>query len=303
MAPLPEDRSTFEQLALLEPTWIPNPSRARQRLAARLALTSSRRSVLIAVTAAAVLVLAVALPQTRAVAQDLWQRITLGRVEVLRLDLSDLPIESHVRLHGPVGALTGFAEAAQKAGFRPHLPPASILPGTPEIVLIGPMTVSQTIRTGLLREALAKRGLGDVAVPDAWDGVELRTEIAPMVGANYPGDVEVLQTTMSLSIPPGFPLADFAAVALQTLGVDARAARQWGEKFAAHPGWLIDIPADELATLEELRLHQGPAIVIHEFDDSGRRPKVTVIVSSHQRLYAVSSPQRDVSIRVADSLP
>jgi hypothetical protein len=196
-----------------------------------------------------------------------------------------------------------LTEAEQLAGFKPNLP-AGVLSSSPRLTVTGPIIAQQTIRVNDLRSALARRGAADLAVPADWDGVTLRAVIGPMLAADYPGEVQILQSKpVSLSVPSGFPLENFANVAFRSIGVSSRDASAMAKKFAADPAWFVDIPPDEVVGIQELSLVNGPAMLTEEYGDSGAIVRETVIRSTRDRLYAVMSPTRELSVKIASSLP
>ncbi len=127
-----EDGWVKERLAALEPQWNPDFARGRQLLHAGLAKPARPWPLMAAAAAIALCLAALALPQTRAFAQELWQRLTLHRVDVVRLDLSDLPVRAKLTMSGMTQPLTGLDDAERKAGFRPSLPEAGVLPANPD---------------------------------------------------------------------------------------------------------------------------------------------------------------------------
>jgi hypothetical protein len=89
-----------------------------------------------------------------------------------------------------------------------------------DISVTGPIAVEQTIHVHDIESALGKMEANDVPVPAEWEGVQLRTEIGPMVAANYPDNVHILQARpVELSVPSGFALQHFAEVAFRSIGV------------------------------------------------------------------------------------
>lgn len=163
--------------------------------------------------------------------------------------------------------------------------------------------MTQTIETKALEAALLREGATDVEVPAGWNGTRLRAVIGPMVVANYPGEVEVLQMApIRLEMPAGFPLVRFAEVAFRAGGLPWREARKLAEEYAAQPAWLLDLPADEPVVVETVKLARGDGLLIEDPDESGG-VRATVIVSRPTRLYSVSSPSRDQSLRIANTLP
>jgi hypothetical protein len=299
-----EDRWVTDQLAMLDPVWQPDPVRGRAALELRLRQPrpySAWRLVVFATATACIAVFA--FPQTRAAAQGLWDHFVLNHVDIVRVDLSDLPLRAHVTTNGMSQVAHDEAEAEHLAGFKPNLP-AGVLSSNPQLTVTGPIVAEQTIRVSDLRSALARRGAADVEVPAEWDGVTLRAIIGPMLAADYPGEVQILQSRpVSLSVPSGFPLEAFANAAFRSIGISSRDAASMARKFAANPSWLVDIPPDEVVNLQELSLVNGPALLTEEYGDTGAIERETVIRSTPDRLYAIMSPSRDLSVKIAAALP
>ena len=300
-----EDRWIAGRLAAIEPQWRPNLAHGRELLDAR--LTARRHSwtwVAAAAATAAVCLAALAFPGTRALAQGLWYRLVLNRVDAVRLDLSKLPLHMQVTTDGLEEDVEDMHEAERKTGFRPYLPSPGVLYTNPGITVIGPIAVEQTIHVRDIESALGKVGASDVQVPAEWEGMQLRAEIGPMVGANYPDNVHILQARpIELSVPAGFVLERFTEVAFRSIGVSLWEARAMARKFAAHPAWLLDIPADEVVNIQEVALRAGPALLIEDFDEKGAVERATVIRSTSERMYSVSSRNRELSVKIANALP
>jgi hypothetical protein len=294
-----------DRLATLEPHWSPNLVRGRALLDSELEKRHhSLRWIAVATATAAVCVAVLALPTTRALAQQLWCRFILNRVEVVRLDLSKLPLQMRVTTNGLEQRVQDMEEAERKAGFRPYLPSPGLLNANPSITITGPISIEQTIHVRDIESTLVKVGASDVQVPAEWEGVQLRTQIGPMVELNYPDGVQIVQTRpMELSVPSGFPLEQFAEVAFRSIGVSSWEARAMAQRFAANPAWLIDLPPDALVNIHEVSLQAGPAMLIEEVDGRGAVKRVTVVRSTSELMYSVSSRDRELSMKVADALP
>lgn len=300
-----EDRWVANRLATIEPQWSPNLARGRELLHAR--LTGRRHSwtwMAAAAATAAVCVAILALPGTRALAQELWYTFVLNRVDVVRLDLSNLPLHMQVTTNGLEQSVQNMDEAERKTGFRPYLPSPGVLYATPGISVTGPIAVEQTIHVRDIESALDKVGASDVHVPGEWEGLQLRTEIGPMVEANYPDNIHILQARpIELSVPSGFALEDFAEAAFRSIGVSSWEARSMARKFAAHPAWLLDIRPDAVVNVQEVALRTAPALLIEDLDEKGVVKRATVIWSTSERMYSVSSKNRELSVKIADDLP
>jgi hypothetical protein len=300
-----EDRWVANQLATIEPQWSPNLARGRELLDARLAGRRHSWTWLAAAAAtAAVCVVMLALPGTRALAQQLWYRFVLNRVDVVRLDLSKLPLHMQVTTNGLEQSVQNVDDAERKAGFRPYLPSPGALDAKPDITVTGPILVEQTIHVRDIESALGEVGASNVQVPAEWEGVQLRSEIGPMVAENYADNVRILQARpVELSIPSGFELEHFAAVAFRSMGVSSWESRAMAQKFAAHPSWLLDIQPDAVVKVQEVALGAGPALLIEDFDQKGALKQATVVRNTSERVYSVSSRNRELSMKIANALP
>src|ERR1700728_1141983 len=142
-----EDLWVANRLATIEPQWSPNLARGRKLLDARL---EGRRSHLwtwlaAAAATAAVCVAVLALPGTRAIAQEFWVRLILNRVDVVRLDLSKLPLHMQVTTNGLEKSVRDIDEAERKAGFRPYLPSPGALDANPDITVTPRILVERAL--------------------------------------------------------------------------------------------------------------------------------------------------------------
>jgi hypothetical protein len=314
----PDHRWVAARLAVTTPTWEADPHRAVLGPGAAPALRV-RPGLRLAAAAVTVAALVVLVPAGRAVGQELWYRLFVSRLEVVRLDLSRVPLETSIQLNGPQQPAASVQDASRMAGYTVRLPPADVLPGVPALHVMPPIALRQTIRTGPLAAALAAAGATDVEVPGEWDGVSLRATIGQTVVAVYrdptappvePGgapsardEVEILQTPpIRLDLPAGFALDRFAEAVFRAGGLSWWQARTLGQEYAAHPAWLLDVKDDAAVTVETVPLAGGTAIVIGEAAAGGGE-ETTVFVSRPGRLYAVSSLSRGTSLRVAESLP
>jgi hypothetical protein len=296
------------RLAVTAPVWEPDSARA---IVDRTHGSRIRPAWRFAGAATALVALVVLAPSGRAAAQELWYRLFVSRLEVVRMDLSRVPLDTSIRTDGAAQSAASVEEAAAIAGYTVELPPAHVLPGSPVLTVLPPIDLVQTIRTGPLAAALTAAGAGDVEVPAEWDGVTLRGRIGRTVVARYlgpigpggqPDDVEIIQTPpVRLDLPAGFSLDRFAEAVFRAGGLSWWQARTLGQEYAAHPAWLMDVPDDKAVTVETLPLNGGTAIVIEEAQ-AGDGAQTSVFVSRPWRLYAVSSLSRERSLRVAESL-
>jgi hypothetical protein len=300
-----ESRWVADRLSALEPVWQADFARGKMLLDAGLGKQTRRWPRMAVVAAAAgVCIAAVAFPQSRAVAQQLWSRLILHRIDVVRVDFSNLPLRTNLTTDGAPEEVQTLDAAEAKAGFRPSLPAAGVLPANPSMVVLGSIEMEQTIHVAELQTALRKAGANDVQVPSEWEGVPLRASIGPMVNLGYPGDVGILEAKpIELSIPTGFPLQRFAEMAFRSIGVSLWEAQALAKDFVTNPAWLLDIPADEVANVERVTLRTGPALLIEDFNDDGTRGRVTVLRSTNERMYCVLTNDRQLALRIAEALP
>ncbi|MFZ0758630.1 MAG: hypothetical protein WAM69_01665 [Candidatus Sulfotelmatobacter sp.] len=300
-----EDSWVANRLAAIEPQWSPNFARGRELLYARLLRRHYSWTWMAAAATTAVVCVAVLLPTgNRALAQELWYRFVLNRVDVVRLDLSKMPLQMQITTNGLEQSVQNVDEAERKAGFRPYLPSLGVQYANPGISITGPISVEQTIHVRDIEASLRNVGAGDVHVPPEWEGVQLHTEIGPMVEVSYPDGVHIQQAQpIELSVPSGFDLEHFSEIAFRSIGVSSWEARAIGRRFVAHPAWLLDIPADAAVNVREVALRAGPALLIEEFDEKGAVKRAMVVRSTSERVYSVSSGSPDLSLKIADALP
>ena len=292
-----------DRLSVLEPAWSANMARGSELLDAGLRPRAPFRAW-IPVAAATAVCVAFALPQTRAVAQQLWNHFVLNRVDVVRMDFSNLPLNSEISSHGMPRQARNLDEAEQLAGYQPFVPAAGVPSGEPSYTVLGATDFTQVIHVAALRAALKKAGVDNVTVPQEWEGAQLRYSISPMVNVGYKDDVGILQAKpIEFSIPSGFQLQRFAEIAFRCLGLSEHDAVAMAEKFTANPAWLLDIPSDEPADVEQVILRSGPALLIQEFNDDGRPPRVTVLRTTSDRIFAIEANSRQQALEIGDALP
>jgi hypothetical protein len=292
---------TAARLAAVAPTWEPDPLRAHALMRSR-PVTRPRRAMYVGAVATAALVVAFVSPSGRALAQDLWYRWFVTRVAVVRLDLAKIPLDTHIETGGYRG-VASLAEAAREAGFTPSLPAADVAGGEPALSIVSRVELTQRISIRDLEAALRRENATDVDVPAEWDGTRLRGVVGPIVFAAYPGGLEVTQTSpIRLEMPADFPLQRFAEVAFRAGGVPWMEARQLSEEYAAQPAWLLDVPANAAVSVETVPLADGGSAIVIEDPDESADERVKVIISRPTRLYAISSPSRELSLRVANAL-
>ena len=298
----PEAQWVKARLDAVAPAWNPDTEGARRRAHASDFAPSTWLPYGKALAAVAGLVAVLLLPPVRPLAQELWYRLTVSRIDVVQLDLSRMPLDTHVRTDGAHVSVATLDEASARAGFVPTLPSADLVPDVPVLTVTSRIDVTQQLRAADLRRALDRVGASDLDIPAAWDGAELQVSVGPLVIAEYEGLYIVQATPIRLQVPTAISLADVAEVMFRAAGSSWWEARALGEAYAASPAWLFDVPEDEQATVEAVPMWNGStAFVIGETTDDGGN-QTTVLVSSPSRLVAVTSASRETSLRVAEAI-
>jgi hypothetical protein len=279
----------------------PDVVRARARLRGRDEMRTwwIRRAWTTAAVAAAGLVL-LALPWPRAAAQRLWDRLTLGRVEVVQVTRRDLPESvtalfdwQESRRDEPI-VVHDLAEAERVAGFRPKLPAPDVLNGTPEMSVVRKSVFTiAAIHTADIERALAAAGVSDLKVPKEWEGATLTAEVGPAVNIEYKDAmVELTESPpFKLTTPPGFPVARFMEIAYRIFGKGAAEARDLSLKFEANPAWMLVFPAHD--TVREVPLRAGHGIA------AGGRDGMCFFWNTDDRIYIISAAQMNEALGMA----
>jgi hypothetical protein len=261
-----ESRWVDERLQALEtPDVEPNYDAARGQLREReSAARRSRRAWTTAAAIAAAMLVLLALPWPRAAAQRLWDRLTLGRVEVVRVAQENLPqpvnpFDWKEENDEPI-VVRDAAEAERVAGFRPLLPPADVVPGTPKLTVSRRGLMSATVKVADLERALTTAGVAGVSVPKNWEGVTLRVERGPEISAEYEGAKMGMSQSapLKLTTPSGFPVGEFMEIAYRLYGKSAADARDLSRKFVANPAWMLVFPGHD--TVREVSWKGGRAV-------------------------------------------
>jgi hypothetical protein len=293
------------------PGWEPDVDLARARFHSRLSRRPAARRYWLARAAAASLICAVIVlvPGTRALAQQLWRWITVGRIQVVKVNFDNLPDEARslsataIARPGPPQVVADSGDAARRAGFVPRLPRPGVLSGAPRLSVLGPMLFGTVIRTADLELALKKAGVSNEVVPKQWDGAQLTVQIGSTVTAEW-NDISLMQgLPAALSLPSGFDLGAFTTLVLRAVGMNREEALRFGRQLAAAPALLFGIAGEDAVTIREVDLHTGPATLIEDIGDNGRIERVTVLWSVPDRVYMLSGAiSADLATAVANSI-
>jgi hypothetical protein len=287
-----ENRWVDERLATLNTTADSQPDivRARAKLRERQSAPARQSRALWLGGAAAACLILLALPWPRAIAQELWNRLLLGRVAVVQVDsegVSDDVTAMFIMEPGTFDEMpvTDAAEAERIAGFRPALPPPGILKGTPALAVVKRvMLATKPLKTSEMKRALANAGAADAAVPKDWDGLTLTAEAGPVVVAAY-DDVEIMQSAaFRMNTPPGFEFGRFMEMAFRVFGRSAVEAKTLGAKFEANPALVVHFP--ERAPVRDVPLRSGNGIIVGDLD--GDDP-ICFFWNTSDRIYIVTA--------------
>jgi hypothetical protein len=268
----------------------PDIVRARARLRARQsASTTQNRGLWLALAATGCLLL-LALPWPRALAQQLWDRLLLGRIAVVEVDREGLSEDiKSVFIMTPGDwvqqSVADAAEAEQIAGFHPLLPPAGVLNGDPKMSVVTRVTLStRRLNTADMERALANAGVSDMTVPKEWEGLTLTAEAGPAIIAEYEG-VEIVQSPpFRMNTPPGFQFGRFMEMAFRVFGRSAHEARMLGAKFEANPALVLHFP--ERAPVRDVTLRSGHGIIV---GDVGGTDPICFFWNTPDRIYIVTA--------------
>lgn len=301
-----DDPFVAHTLAALTPDWTPDATRARAQLDE--AIDGRHMPVRIVVTGAAVALVAalVCAPQTRMLAQALWARWPMTRVEIVSTPAA-WPLDRRYSLRGS-GTFARQADVERVGGYALHLPSPAIAGTAVEFTVVESATVDERIDVAALETALRRVGAGDVAVPHAWNGASIRASVGNVIVARYPDGAIVAQsaTLPSLEVPVGIPLSDLAAIVFRAAGLPAGAARSAGLAYAISPAWLLQLDADGRETAQRLSLRNGDAWLMSPtapIAGAGQNaPDALVLRADAARLYAVSA-SRERAIEIAGAIP
>jgi hypothetical protein len=286
-----------KQTALLDPgEWEPDTRAALARQHARMEdspVRASWRSGLLWAAATTIAFAAlVLLPETRALAQQLWQFLTVGRVAVIRVNPWPAGVASpQIGLVGipiPPQPVSSLEEARWKTGFDPRLPIPGVLSSSPRLWLMGSVSVATVVKNADLKLALERAGIGDQPVPDAWDGARLSLHSGPIAIAEWPDVVLAQSLPLTVTAPPGVDFPAWSAVVLRILGVRANEAKELAERMGTIPVWLLPVDSEmgRGKTIREVSVRGVPGTLIQDSDTKGER--VTVVWSVGDRVYLLS---------------
>ena len=309
-----------DRLRVLDPpqTWEPATgialARFRERAAAaekpRRTFTLSGRAWTWLTAASLVCLILLLMPTTRAAAQRLWDVFFAERVEFVRLDIDKLPrslTEQRIRVNGANQEVASIEEAETYVSFMPRLPNGSLAAaaaGKPRFQVSGAISLEVQVKVDELEAAARYARLFDVRFPRDWDGARIAVHSSPIVTADYMNFQLIQAMPLAITTPPDFDLGAFTERVLRLGGMDASAARSFSTQMAAAPFALIAISLDEETTMRQVRLRAGEGTLVHDLTEDGGLQRTTLVWSTRDRLYAISSDLSDEEvIRIANAIP
>ena len=328
---LETERWVEERMAVLAAPddWEPDAGMGLARFQDRL---SARRPTLrrlglprAAAVALACLVLLLVIPTTRALTQQLWEWLTLRKVELVQADFqklrgvwlfpqiiimerderfppaAELPARNH-EISEP-GPDLDLKEAAERAGFWPRLPNEGVPPD--RLMTMDPVVWSATLKTADLELSLRQAGVDDQPIPKEWEGAQLSMRIGSGIFADWrEAGLGIMQhPPITFSAPAGFDFLAYWTAALRAAGVNRDQARQLAERITATPTLLLGIQAKNKVAMHEVTLRTGPATLIEHYGKWGSVGLVVLIWSDADRVYHLNARSEDQAISAANSIP
>ena len=264
-----------------------------------------------AAAAAALLVVAVSLiPPARAVAQRMLQFVMLSRVEVIRVDVDQVPddIKAALSAHivtspGQPQSASDVAEASRNVGFPVRLPLTTVLAGTPKLSTLGSLTAQIDLDVDALKRGLDRVGATDLNIPADWMNARIIVFVSRSAIAEWHELTLMQAQPVFVSAAPNVQLRQLAEIGLRILGVSPHPAKELAKRMSSNPGVLLAIPKDEAATIREVALRTGTGTLIHSLEDDGSIQRTELIWATSDRLYALSGRMSDeLGIAVANSI-
>ncbi len=135
--------------------------------------------------------------------------------------------------------------------------------------------------------------LFDVHFPRAWDGARIAVHSSPIVTADYMNFQLIQAMPLAITTPPDFDLGAFTERVLRIGGLDPSAARSFSTQMAAAPFALVAVSPDEEMTMRHVRLRAGEGTLVHDLNEDGSLQRTTLVWSTRDRQYAISSDLSD----------
>jgi len=219
-----------------------------------------------ALAAAVILVAAVmvvALPPTRALAQDFLNLFRVKKFAAISIDparmkeLDSLDIDTEklladnvqvIKEPGKPVTVASVQEAGERAGFSVAVP--SNVPDNAKLKVSvqGEGSAVLTANTAKLKELLDLVGINDVHIPAQLDGAKINITKPAAVMLHYTftnGEFTLLQSpSPEVELPQGVELKQLGEIGLRVLGLPADQARDFADKVDWSSTFLVPIPAN-----------------------------------------------------------
>ena len=310
-----------ERLRVLDPpeSWDPVPAVALARFCARVdeaevtrARRSSRLWSWLGAVAAVCLVLLV-IPATRAGAQRLWDVFFSQRVEMVRIEIDRLPrsfTDQRIRMAGANMEVANLEEAAQHVRFVPRLPDptrdasiAAIVDGPPRLQVAGAISIESRVDVSDLENAARRAGLSDVHFPSAWDGARIGVHSSPIAVAEYPRFQLAQVLPLAITTPPGFELGAFTERVLRIGGSTPSAAREYAAQMAKAPFAMFAVSPKDALTMQRVPVGTDQGTLVHNVNADGTPGDVVLVWTTPDRLYMLTGRLTDVELlAIADAI-
>jgi len=314
--------------------------KVRRKLSDQAAPESSRSPIwrkpaAVALSVAAVFLMALSFPAVRAVAQQFLDLFRVQRFVAISADPDRLKqierianegfdlkslLSRNVKVvkePGQLQLVDSVAAAEQLTGLSIQLPATLPSEVVQEQMLVGGEGALEfTADTALLQEVLDALDLRDVLVPQPLNGAVVKVRMPPRVITNYRragmARATLLQAASpEISLPQGVHLPEIVEIALRILGMSLDEARQYAYSIDWHGTLLVPVPAD-VASFREVEVGTSQGLLIElngqrKRDSSGRvRPEEgsMVLWSDGGKVYSLSGTinKRDL-LQMASAIP
>ena len=288
--------------------WRPDARAALGRLTAR--RYRRRRRVRIAWqagTAVVVVALLASAPSVKLAAGRAWDVLFARDVSVLRVDVDRLPdavrqaLQANVNTNGlDAQSVASLDEASHRSGFTVRTVPSTLLPETPKVSVISPLSAELTLRVDDLTRAAQSVGVAaDVVINPHWDGARLRVETSPFVLSEYGSTTLAQGRPLTIAMPPGFDMPAFVQLAMRLLGYDAAQASALSQRVAAAPVMFLGVPPNAKVRVSEVSIGSQMGTLMRDADEGS----LTLIWSTDDRLYVLTGPiDEQLALSVANTL-
>ena len=260
-----------------------------------------QRVAALALGIAAVLVLAI--PASRAVARQLFDRFYMRRPEAIRannISIGKVFQNEYATASGAPRFVFDIAKAREQAGFEPRMPTTleeQLASGLAVLKLSDPINMRITIHVDALMAAFRSHGIEDVRVPQTWEGVEIGYHVGMGILVVFLGGSLGQSAPPSLDTPPGFPIIDFTEIALRAAGLGASEAHNARNMFVDSGGAFAIVPSDAKSHFREVSLKSGPGVLFENDTDENERQKCSLCAGPHERVLTWAASDRIFQLR------